>query len=132
MPNILFFGIAALCGTGLSLLIGFGSAYALAGAGHGWCSSGWSILSILFLPMLSVGFLVKTPKSARKIARYVVICCLAVDLLLLVSTTSEGWHVVSKVWDAVPSLLIVWIAIWAALHVAIALLWRKAFLRTTI
>jgi hypothetical protein len=111
----------------LSLTVGFASVFALGGAGHGWCSSAWSFLTVLFLPVLGVGFVTQDSKSVRQIAWYVTLACVVVDAVLVISTSFEGWFAILRVWDAVPSLLGGWVILWTVLYVCIVLLWWKTF-----
>jgi hypothetical protein len=128
MKQPLLIGASVLFGIILSLAIGFGSAFALAGAGHGWCSSAWSVLSILFLPTLFVGFVVNGPKIVKRIALFTVFACLMVDLWILVSTLIiEGLQGLSRLWESASIFVILWILIWFTLHVPIIFLWRRAF-----
>ena len=117
--------IILLFGVVLSLAIGYASLWALGGAGHGWCSSMWSVLIIFFLPMVGVGFLPHRRRALLHIAWYVTVGFVAVDVLLIGSTSSEGWSAVRRTAEAVPGMLAGWITIWMILHLCVAFLWWR-------
>ncbi|HLP76793.1 MAG TPA: hypothetical protein VK327_07720 [Candidatus Paceibacterota bacterium] len=115
----------AFAGIVVSLALGFGGMYFLAGAGHGWCSSVWSFLAILFVPILCVGLVSRDPKQLRSIAWYVASACVFVDGVMAISTSCEGWSAMVRVWNAVPAYLVGWLSVWLLIHIFVVLLWRK-------
>jgi hypothetical protein len=125
MTRLLQIGAIAFGGVIASFLVGFGSVYALGGAGHGWCSSVWSFLTVLFVPVLCVGFIEHEPRRLRHLTWYVGLGCLATDGVLLVSTCMEGWSAVARVWKAVPWFLVGWITVWLALHAVVSAFWLR-------
>jgi hypothetical protein len=122
----LVLGCVVTAGVLLSLAIGFGSAFALGGAGHGWCSSLWSVLTVIYVPVLAAGFLAHSPTTLRRLATYVTRACIGVDAMLVIATSVEGWSSVGRVWEAVPSLLAGWAIVWTGLHIFVVLLWLRA------
>jgi len=128
MTRLLQLGAVALGGVIASVFIGFGSAYALGGAGHGWCSSVGSFLAVLFVPVLCIGFIEHERKRLRCIAGYVVSACLVTDGVLVVSTCVKGWAAITRVWEAGPGFLVSWGLLWLLLHIAVAALWSGGML----
>ncbi|HWQ90234.1 MAG TPA: hypothetical protein VN673_01090 [Clostridia bacterium] len=126
MTRVVQTAVVILSGVLLSLAIGFASAWALGGAGHGWCSSVWSALVVFVLPMLAVGFLPHSPRALMRITWYVTIGFVAVDIVLVTSSALEGWSGLRRTSQAVPWLLAAWAVVWMVLHLGVVLLWRRA------
>ncbi len=87
-------------------LIISGLAAFFTGAGHGWSSGGISFLSILGAPLSAVSWTIRGNRVSKTLGSIALLIGLVTDAWLWIATVDEGTNYLGKVWDAMPSLLL--------------------------
>jgi hypothetical protein len=110
------FGQALVLGV-VGLSVGFVIAYISGGmcaAGHGWCSSTLSAVSVFLAPLAGCAWSMRKHAWSLWLSLFVVAAAVVLDIAIVWQSMEEGLYYAAKIWNHVPGTVIFWAALLAS------------------
>lgn len=90
-------------------------AFVIAGGGHGWCSTMFSAIGLVLLPLATIAF----ARRRRTTAAVAITLALIFDIAMILATVHEGVEYVERVFTTIPLFVLSWLALWLLWQVAV-------------
>jgi hypothetical protein len=105
-------------------------AIGLSGFGHGWMSGMFSLLGIIILPILAIGWVYRKVKIGSVCLWFALIGLLGTDGLIFFASMNEGFSYFHQTFGQYKGPMLLWLSMWLicqgfALFAAISVLWHR-------